>query len=249
MRIPSVLCLCLLSIVMAACASQEEPRDRDMDFFERISKSQEKRESERRDADIARSKGLKPKSGGDGTLAYYERAKDAKARSEPIRITWEGLAREREIADNSKYKRRGSLTAPMKITLVSESHPDAPGIRTGRTKKGREASSHSTVLRDADLVRFIQGLERRGFYKHARSTDAQAGNFEHPRARGRVTIERSGQSVTLLSMRGQGQDPRTKAIPGIYSESKQAIMELRNRTPGLSLTSVETDSLLPGFGR
>lgn len=240
-----------LVVLLSACASEPEKRPEDMDFFERLANSQEERESARRKAELARLHGrgdIEKTRPGDGTLEYYARSKEAAGQRAAIRVTWEGLAREREIAANSKYNRPGTVRPPMKITLVSESHPDAKGLRSGRTKEDRAASASSAVLRDADLLRFVQGLERRGFYKHARPTDAQMSAYEHPRARGRVTIERNGQSLTLVSMRGQGMDPRTKEIPGIYSESKQAIMMLRNRTPGLSLSSVETDAILPGFG-
>ena len=242
--------LCLLGVTACASAPEEKP-DAEMDFFERLAKVQEGREAARRDAELARRKGKSPKgkkSEGDGTLEYYARSKDRRnRRSEPILVTWEGLARERELAANSKYARES--VAPMKITLMSEGHPEATSIREGRTKEDRAASAHTAVLRDGDLQELIRGLDKRGFFDHARATDLQESSFRHPRARGRVTIERNGQSVTLLSMRGQGQDPRTKAIPGLYSESKKAIMLLRNRTPGLNLSSVETDSILPGFGR
>lgn len=248
MRVLNVLCWLAVGLLSAACASQEP--EKELDFFERLAKNQEERESARRDAQLARSKGKEPKlEKGDGTLEYYRRSKQQRGPRAAIRVTWEGLAREREIAANSKYNRpRGTVAPPMKITLVSESHPDAPTLRAGRTKDSREEGAHSAVLRDADLVRFVEGLDKRGFFQHARATDAQQNLFGNARARGRVTIERGNQSVTLVSMRGQGLDPRTKAIPGIYSESKQAIMMLRNRTPGLALSGVATDTVLPGFG-
>ena len=245
-----MLCCAVLALFLAACASEPEKRPEDMDFFERLAKNQEEKEMSRRKAELARLHGKTEEKTrpGDGTLEYYASAKQDRGPKAPIVVTWEGLAREREIAANSKYNRPGTIRPPMKITLVSESHPDSQGLRSGRTKEGRAAGASSAVLRDADLLKFVQGLERRGFYKYAQPTETQAAALEHPRARGRVTIERNGQSMTLVSMRGQGTNPRTKEIPGIYSESKQAIMMLRNRTPGLNLTAVETDTLIPGFG-
>lgn len=248
MRLLTALCWSCVAVLTVGCASKEP--EKELDFFERLSKNQEEREAGRRDALEARRKGKEPKlEKGDGTLEYYRRTEQARGPRAAIRVTWEGLAREREIAANSKYNRpRGAVAPPMKITLVSESHPDAPALRAGRTKGSREDSAHSAVLRDADLLTFVKGLEKRGFFQHARATDAQQGTFGHARARGRVTVERGNDSLTIVSMRGQGLDPRTKAIPGIYSESKQAIMMLRNRTPGLALSGVATDSVMPGFG-
>ncbi len=67
--------------------------------------------------------------------------------------------------------------------------------------------------------------------------------FDGETARGRVTVERSGESYTLLSMRGQGLSDSTKQIPPMYSQAKQAILVLRNRTPTLRVVGARRDPL------
>ena len=83
----------------------------------------------------------------------------------------------------------------------------------------------------------------RGFYKYAKPTDYQTGQFDNERARGRVTVEQGAQSMTVLSMRGQGLSEATKGIPALYSESKRAIMYLRNSTTTLNVSQFRTESL------
>jgi hypothetical protein len=151
-----------------------------------------------------------------------------------IEVTWEALAREKYLMETSRFKRRGAQP-PQKITLLSESHPDAERARVPRTRADREKYVNTAVLPDRDLLSLIDGLRRRGFYRHARPTVENSAAYDNSNARGRVTVNRDGDSRTLISMRGQGLNENTRAIPAIYSEAKQAIMVLRNMTPTLNV--------------
>jgi len=150
-----------------------------------------------------------------------------------IVVTWEALSREIYLLENSRFRRRGPQP-PQKITLISSSHPDAADLASGRTS--RDSTASTAVLDDRDMVNFVKGLERSGFFRYARPAgyDTLLANTEN--ARGRVTVTRGSDSRTLLSMRGQGLNEKTKRIPAIYSEAKRAIMVLRNMTPMLSVT-------------
>ena len=247
-------------LLLPSCASQPEKKEDDH-FLARLSKNAKRKQKALAEA---RKKKLDEfrKSGGrideddarddpddKGVLDYYKDAEKDGVRNRQgvaIKVTWEGLARERELYEASKQKRssyRGP-DADMKITLVSEGHPDA---KTNR-KVGNdelEARAHLTVVPDTDLKGLVRQLEKEGFYRYARDTDAVTGNFDHSRARGRVTVERGGESVTLLSMRGQGLNPSTKQVPKLYSSAKRAILIMRNRRPTLNWTGVTREGVLP----
>lgn len=152
-----------------------------------------------------------------------------------IVVTWEALAREKYLVENSRFKRRGPQ-APMKIMLISSSHPDAAAIASGRGGRRRDPTVSTAILSDRDMVQFVRGLERRGFFRYARPAGYDTALAGSDNARGRITVTRDGTSRTLLSMRGQGLNEATKQIPAIYSEAKQAIMALRNLTPTLNVT-------------
>jgi hypothetical protein len=183
-----------------------------------------------------------PARTGDATAAQAA-APAAAPRGPQVRVTWEALARERELLEDSKHRRAGVVQAEPRVVLVSESHVDAARVRTARTPAERAQLAGAAVVPDADLVALVQGLERRGFFRHARSTGSLSALLASESARGVVTIERDGESVSLVSLRGQGQHPATREIPAIYSEAKRAILLLRNRTPMLNLSSVSRGSL------
>jgi hypothetical protein len=149
-----------------------------------------------------------------------------------IQVTWEALAREKYLLENSRFKRRGPQP-PQKIILYSRSHPDAKRVLAGR---GSEDGAQSAVLDDQDMVAFLKGLERQGFFRLARPAGFDSSLVSSDSARGRVTVVRDGQGYTLISVRGQGLNQSTKAIPKLYSEAKQAIMTLRNMNPTLSVS-------------
>lgn len=151
-----------------------------------------------------------------------------------IVVTWEALAREKYLLENSRFRRRGPQP-PQKITLISSSHPDAAAYAAGRSRRN-DATASTAILDDKDIVLFVKGLERSGFFKYARPAGYDTATAQSDNARGRVTVTRGGDSRTLLSIRGQGLNDRTKAIPALYSEAKQAIIVLRNMTPTLSVS-------------
>ncbi len=149
-----------------------------------------------------------------------------------IEVTWEALAREKYLLENSRFRRRGPLP-PQKIVLLNASHPNAKAVQMGRAG---EKGAATAVISDRDMDAFLKGLEQRGFFRYARPAGYDAAVENSSNARGRVTVVRNGQGRSILSMRGQGQNPQTRDIPKIYSETKQAIMALRNMNPTLSVT-------------
>ena len=176
----------------------------------------------------------------DVTGASSTAANAPKAAPKPsgpaIQVTWEALAREKYLLENSRFRRRGAPQPPQKITLYSESHPEAASVKRPRSREERAKHVGSAVVPDADMQRFIQGLRRQGFYRHARMSGFDEALAQSDNARGRIIVESGGESYTLISMRGQGQNANTKAIPKLYSETKQAVMVLRNMTPTLNVS-------------
>lgn len=160
-----------------------------------------------------------------------------------IRVIWEALAREKELYSESKWRRPGVVAPPQRIVLMSTSHPDATLARASRTQAEREQNAGVAVLSDADMLALMRGLEQRDFFKVARESAGTAGMAGNDDARGLVTVERDGRSWTLISMRGQGQNPATRDVPRVYSQAKQAIMLLRNANPTLSVSNVSRGSV------
>jgi len=161
-----------------------------------------------------------------------------------LRVTWEALAVERDLYENPRWGRRPQRGAiqTQKIVLVNETHPEAQAARLGRSVREGGGVALGAIA-DADMQMFVQGLEQQGFFRLARPTSSVEGLFDNETARGRITVERGGESVTLLSMRGQGLDANTKQIPAMYSQVKQAILVLRNRTPTLSVVGARRDPM------
>ena len=149
-----------------------------------------------------------------------------------LEVTWEALAHEKNLLENSRFRRTGPLP-PQKIILMNASHPNARAVLAGR---GGEQGAHTAVIPDRDMEDFLQGLEQRGFFRLARPAGYDAAIVGSANARGRITVTRGGDSRSLISLRGQGLNDATKDVPRIYSEAKQAIMALRNMNPTLSVT-------------
>ena len=161
-------------------------------------------------------------------------AAPAKPKGPAIVVTWEALAHEKHLLENSRFRRNGPQP-PQKITLISSSHPDAASLAMGRARQ-QDPQTSTAILDDKDMVLFVQGLQRSGFFRYARPAGYDTAAAASDSARGRVTVTRGGDSRSLLSVRGQGLNEKTKEIPRIYSETKQAIMVLRNMTPTLNVT-------------
>jgi hypothetical protein len=161
-----------------------------------------------------------------------------------MRVIWQALAVERERLENPTHNRtplRG-VVPTQQIVLVSESHPDAKANLMGRSAREHKGVAVA-ALPDSDMALLLRGLQQRGFFAAARPTDQAASLFANPNARGRITVERGEQSWTLVSMRGQGLNDATKAIPALYSEAKQSIIVLRNQTPTMSVITSGRSSL------
>ncbi len=169
-----------------------------------------------------------------GDAPTPDRLDGPERRKPAVKVVWEALAHERYLHENPRFGRRpGSGSAPMKIVLVNESHPEAEQIRQGSTN----AEEGTGVVPDQDMLDLVEGLKKIKFFEAAKPTDSQFQLFTHSQARGRVTVDDGVSSWTLLSMRGQGMQEHSKHIPAIYSQVKQAIAMLRNRSPSLTVTT------------
>ncbi len=229
-----------LVLLLGACASDPGGEDdkKPSTLFERLQGTENRAREEERTAERQREK-ERVRDDRPDVLPFYERTRPGGPRA-VIRVTWEALARERELYESSRFTRpQGAVDPDMLVTLISAGHPDAERVQNPRTREERERFARVAVVPDADLVALVQSLRKEGFDRYAQPTDMQEGQWSNSAARGRVTVEEGGSSVSLLSMRGQGLNPATKAIPALYSGAKRAIMLLRNRNATLSISSVE----------
>ncbi len=184
-----------------------------------------------------------PPAGNSNAGNNKNRNNKARPRRRPggreIVVVWEALATEKRRLEESRFKRRGPQP-PQKITLVNSSHPDARKFTTGRAGG---AHGHVAVLPDNDLQAFLKGLQQQGFYRYARPVGNSSAALQSQNARGMIQITQNGRSQTLISMRGQGQNPQTRNIPRIYSQTKQAIMVLKNMSPTLNVSHVGAEPM------
>jgi hypothetical protein len=171
-----------------------------------------------------------------------------------IRVVWEALAVELERSAGEARGVTGSrpLVEGLPGTRADVDHEvillNASFVATPEQdaeNRSRKAVGRVARVTDADMNAFLEGLERIGFFQHARPTESVRYLFPTDRARGRITVERDGNSVTLLSMRGLGLQASTRAIPGIYAQAKQAVVLLKNRVPTLRVKDVDVDDLHP----
>lgn len=185
-------------------------------------------------------------SGGGRSGAGGAGNPEVTAKAPPVKVTWEALAHERYLYENPRFKRRSvsNVTPDLKIVLVNDSHPEADQIRAG--KIASESGTGTGVLSDADMDSLLQALTQIGFFRSGNSTQATSALFDMDTARGRVTVDQTGGSVTILSMRGQGLAQNTKHIPRIYSQAKQAVAMMKNSTPTLRVETIGTSPLAPG---
>ena len=156
-----------------------------------------------------------------------------------IRVTWEALAIERDQYQNPRFGRRpqAGASSQLKVVLVSDSHVEAQTNMRGLTARQNRGVAVAPIP-DTDIQTFVQGLEQRGFFRLAAPTSTVMHRLQDPNARGHITVERGGESYTLISMRGQGMSPSTKAIPALYSEAKQSILMLRNSSSSMSVVNI-----------
>ena len=163
-----------------------------------------------------------------------------------IRVEWEALSVEQEQLANSRFHTTGLDTfgAPdLEVVLLNASFEATPD--QDRENRGQIAVGRVARVPDQDMLDLIKNLDRLGFFKYAQPTASVRAFFASDRARGRITVDRDGQSVTLVSQRGLGLQAATKEIPGIYAQAKFAIQMLKNRSPSMSVKSAKVDPLHP----
>lgn len=187
----------------------------------------------------------------DGVAADNRVGDDcAPAANQGIRVTWEALSVERDQIENPHFGRKlRGATPNLKIVLVSQDHPDAALREKGRAATREKDGGQVAVLPTGDMQLLVRGLRESGFYRVARPTGALSGQFDDDSARGRVTIEVKGESMTVLSMRGQGASPSTRDIPRVYSDAKQAVATMRNAAPTLNVLTGGKEPVRPKVAR
>lgn len=149
-----------------------------------------------------------------------------------FRVIWEALAVERQQVLMPRSGRPGvqgiASTPDLEVVIINSSFRGSPEqVKDNRARRPHGGLSKVT---DQDMMDLINSLQKAGFYEYAKPTNAISGLFESERSRGRITIERDGESQTLLSQRGLGLAEETREIPAIYSEVKRAIQVMRNRS-------------------
>jgi len=164
-----------------------------------------------------------------------------------IRVVWEALYVERQQVLNPRSGRpgvQGIAAAPdLEVVIINSSFSGTD--EQLRDNRARRPQGGLSKVGDQDMLDLLRSLEKAGFYEYARPTSALAGLFGSERSRGRITVERDGESLTLLSQRGLGLAEETKEIPGIYSEAKRAIQVLRNQARMLEVTGARVSGRAP----
>ncbi len=188
-----------------------------------------------------------PQSGLIGPKAQAPRIVPGRIPGTPsIRVVWEALIVEQTQLMTSKYARpQGAIvgTPDLEVVLLNASFEATPAQAS--ENRSQPAVGRIARVPDRDMLDLLESFEKADFFEYAKPTDAVRGLFGSDRARGRITVERDGHSVTLLSMRGLGLRPETKEIPGIYAAGKQAIQVLKNRASTLAVTNVKVTGRAP----
>jgi hypothetical protein len=163
-----------------------------------------------------------------------------------IRIVWEALSVELERYRDSKFRVEGQnlFGAPdFEVILLNSSF--VATAEQDRENRSQVAVGRLARVPDGDILGLLEELERMGFFRYAKPTGAVRAYFGSDRARGRITVERGEESLTLVSYRGLGLQESTKEIPAIYAKAKAAIQLLKNRTPSISVKDAKVDPLRP----
>jgi hypothetical protein len=152
-----------------------------------------------------------------------------------ILMIWEALAGEREKfldPHTSRATKIGEAGRP--VVLVNASFVATQENESEmRALKARGAVGK---VPDRDMNAVLREIEQAGFFQYARPTAAVQPFFAGDRMRGRITIIRGTESLTLVSQYGLGLDPSTRAIPGIYAAVKNSILMLKNATPTVGVS-------------
>jgi hypothetical protein len=165
-----------------------------------------------------------------------------------IRVVWEALYVELERSSGESRGVTGSRPlveglpgtkedVDWEVILLNASF--VATVEQDSENRSRKAVGRVARVTDADMNGLVDALERLGFFKYAKPTESVRYLFPTDRARGRITVERGGHSLTLLSMRGLGLQASTREIPGIYAQAKQAIVMMKNRVPTLRVKGVD----------
>jgi hypothetical protein len=152
-----------------------------------------------------------------------------------ILLIWEALAGEREKFRDPHTASASSIgEAGRPVVLVNASFVATPENEGEiRALKARGAVGR---VPDRDMLAVVRDIDDAGFFQYARPTAAVQPFFAGERMRGRITIVRGGESVTLVSQYGLGLDPATRPIPEIYAKVKNSILMLKNATPTVGVS-------------
>ncbi len=164
-----------------------------------------------------------------------------------FRVIWEALHVERQqvlYPRSGKPGVQGITSAPeLEVVIVNSSFQGSPEqVKDNRERKPKGGLAK---VSDRDMLDLVDSFREAGFYEYAKPTSGIEGLFDSERSRGRITIERDGESVTLLSQRGLGLAEQTREIPAIYSEAKRAIQVLRNRSRLLEVSTARVSGTAP----
>ena len=83
------------------------------------------------------------------------------------------------------------------VVLLNTSFVATP--EQSKEDKSQPPAGRVARVHDRDMTSFLQSLEEIGFFRYAQPTGAVASLFGSENARGRITVERDGVSVTLLA--------------------------------------------------
>jgi hypothetical protein len=154
------------------------------------------------------------------------------------RVVWEALAVERYRLEHPKLQGArvaDSLGTPdVEVVLLNASYVGT--AEQVQEDKSQPATGRVARIADADMLELVRGIEASGFWRYAKPTGSLRAFFGSEAARGRVTVEKDGESWTLLSLRGLGLQGETREIPGIYAQVKAAISILKNSAPNMRVT-------------
>ena len=194
---------------------------------------------------------------GNETYPHSLNAQQEAARPDPgcvqgtssFRVIWEALYVEQQQVLKPRTGRPGiqglaTAVAPeLEVVIVNSSFHGTPEQQ--KDNRERRPKGGLSKVSDQDMLDLIDSLKKAGFYEYAKPTGGISGLFSGERSRGRITIERDGQSMTLLSQRGLGLAEETREIPAIYSEAKRAIQVLRNRSRLLEISTAHVSGHAP----
>ncbi|MCC7139593.1 MAG: hypothetical protein IT460_14310 [Planctomycetes bacterium] len=168
-----------------------------------------------------------------------------------VRVLWEALHGEQQQSARSAYAPKQSLPQfgppELETILLNTSFVATP--EQDRENRARKPSGRIARVPDRDMIGFLKQLESIGFFKYASPTEAVRPYFASERARGRITVDRDGESWTLVSRYGLGLAEETREIPAIYAQAKYLVQVLKNRVPTMVTRDANVDKVDPSRAR